>query len=269
MSVFQTVTRSSRRAGFTLIEMAIVILIIGLLAGGVLVGQTLIRSAELQTIATDMQKYQSAAKQFQDLYYALPGDFAGAVAVWGSAGAPCVSTVSNGKESCDGNGNGQLESAPAATDSNEWFRFWQQLEAAELIDKHYTGVAGSGGATHAVPGENVPDSAMGTSGWSVRWIGFGAPSATYFEGTNPVKYGHVLEFGGATADNITNAATLNPQEAFSIDDKVDDGRPGRGKVMAHPFDNGCTDAADNNALDAAYGITDGDPLCSLVFRDVF
>jgi prepilin-type N-terminal cleavage/methylation domain-containing protein len=256
------------RAAFTLIEMAIVIVIMGLLMGGVLVGQDLIRSAELQSIAADADKYRAAAKQFKDQYFALPGDFSKAGDSWGYAHATpanCKTTPSVGKETCNGDGNGKLEDQ---ANSQEWFRFWQQLEASEILEDHFTGVESTGGSTHAKPNTNVPDSTVKGSGWTARWAGV-APAATYFDGAPQTRYGHVLEFGASTAAGPTNGPNLNAQEGLRIDEKIDDGRPGRGKVLAHPFGGGCNNAANKDALNAAYLTTDNAAVCSLVFRDVF
>ena len=65
---------SAGKAAFTLIEISIVLVIIGLIVGGVLVGRDLIRSAELQTIITDKNKYITAVNTFRTKYNELPGD---------------------------------------------------------------------------------------------------------------------------------------------------------------------------------------------------
>lgn len=264
---------TDRCAGFTLIEMSIVIVIIGLLIGGVLVGQSLIRSAELQTVTTDMSQFQTAAKQFQDQYYALPGDFSTAQTVFGELDptpATCKTTPSVTRATCNGDGDGRLETDPVG--SNEWFRFWQQLLAAEMIEGRFTGVAGSGGATHAVPGENVPNSEIGNGGWTARWIDNMALPANYFDGG--MLYRHVLEFGNGTAAGLTNDPILTPGEALNIDTKLDDGRPATGNVIAYPAPvaSNCTDAANVNDLDSDYAagnIDDETATCSLVFREAF
>jgi prepilin-type N-terminal cleavage/methylation domain-containing protein len=60
--------------GFSLVELSIVLVILGLLTGGILAGQSLIRAAELRSITTQFNQYVSATQSFRDKYMALPGD---------------------------------------------------------------------------------------------------------------------------------------------------------------------------------------------------
>src|SRR3984885_3925644 len=62
------------QACFTLIELSIVLVIIGLIVGGVLVGQDLIKAAEIRATVSQIEKYNTAANTFQTKYNALPGD---------------------------------------------------------------------------------------------------------------------------------------------------------------------------------------------------
>src|ERR1035438_3595333 len=71
-------TRSER--GFTLIEIAIVLVIIGLIVGGVLVGQNLINAAAVRAQISQIEKYNSAVNTFRGKYDALPGDISAAAA---------------------------------------------------------------------------------------------------------------------------------------------------------------------------------------------
>src|ERR1700733_6686144 len=73
-------------SGFTLIELSIVIVIIGLLVGGILLGKSLVRQAQISSAMSDEQKYVQAVGAFQQKYGALPGDFATATSYWTAAG---------------------------------------------------------------------------------------------------------------------------------------------------------------------------------------
>src|SRR5436305_84684 len=64
----------NRQFGFTLIELAIVLVIIGLVVGGVLVGRDLIATSQLRATMTQVEKYNTAVKTFRTKYNALPGD---------------------------------------------------------------------------------------------------------------------------------------------------------------------------------------------------
>src|SRR4030066_1446862 len=83
-----------RQSGFTLIEIAIVLVIIGLLLGGILKGQELITQGRIRNVANDFQSVTAAINLYQDRYRALPGDDIGANARW--------STTTSG------NGNGEI-----------------------------------------------------------------------------------------------------------------------------------------------------------------
>src|SRR3954463_9260347 len=83
-----------RNQGFTLVEIAIVLVIIGLLLGGILKGQEMITQAKIKNVIADMSGVSAAMYGYQDRYKALPGDDAKADR-W--AGAPA------------GNGNGIIE----------------------------------------------------------------------------------------------------------------------------------------------------------------
>lgn len=126
--------------GFSLVELSIVLVILGLLTGGILGGQELIRAAELRAAPTELNKYRTAVYTFRDKYFALPGDMPNAVRFWTPAAggtadgmdSACTSldhtSPSTGTETCNGNGNNQIELG------SEMLRFWQHLGNAGLIE---------------------------------------------------------------------------------------------------------------------------------------
>ena len=130
-----------KQSGFTLIEIAIVLVIIGLLLGGVLKGQELINSATVKNVATDFRNVPLFIYGFQDKFRKLPGDMAAAdlgssmSGVCAADGSACRSgsttgTANNGV--IEGNWydvGGNTVSTGAATDS-EAARFWQHVRAA-------------------------------------------------------------------------------------------------------------------------------------------
>ncbi len=85
------------QSGFTLIEIAIVLVIIGLLLGGVLKGQELINSAKVKNLATDFKNVPVYIYGYQDKYHALPGDDVNVTTHLGAAGVKCT-----GPRSCGG-----------------------------------------------------------------------------------------------------------------------------------------------------------------------
>jgi prepilin-type N-terminal cleavage/methylation domain-containing protein len=135
--------KTKPNAGFSLVELSIVLVILGLLVGGVLTGKSLIRAAELRSVTTDQQRFVAAAQIFREKYQAFPGDMTNATAFWGTAAA-CPGTYlqpSTDATTCNGNGDGGVRGD--TTGSNESFRFWQQLANAGLIEGQYSGVTGS------------------------------------------------------------------------------------------------------------------------------
>ena len=67
-------SKNISKNGFTLTELAIVLVVAGLLLGGLLVGQSLISSAKIQGYVADLYKYESVVDKFEDKYFTLPGD---------------------------------------------------------------------------------------------------------------------------------------------------------------------------------------------------
>ena len=115
-----------RQSGFTLIEIAIVLVIIGLLLGGILKGQELITQGRIRNVSNDFQSVTAAINLYQDRYRALPGDDAGAAARW----ATPVATVSG-----DGDGvfDGAYNANCAANSNIEACLFWHHLRLAGLV----------------------------------------------------------------------------------------------------------------------------------------
>jgi len=111
------------QSGFTLVEIAIVLVIIGLLLGGVLKGQELINSAKVKNLANDFRTIPTMVFAYQDKFRALPGDDRAAAAH--VAGVPPAT---------NGDGNGRIDGAwdaptPCATES---CNFWQHVRLANL-----------------------------------------------------------------------------------------------------------------------------------------
>jgi prepilin-type N-terminal cleavage/methylation domain-containing protein len=110
--------------GFTLVEIAIVLVIIGLLLGGVLKGQELINSAKVKNFATDFRNIPLFIYGYQDKYKALPGDDSAAnTHVTGATTATCSNCL----------GNGVINGAwNTSTATDESFLFWQHVRLAGL-----------------------------------------------------------------------------------------------------------------------------------------
>jgi prepilin-type N-terminal cleavage/methylation domain-containing protein len=126
--------------GFSLVELSIVLVIIGLLVGSILTGRELIHASELRAVSSQYSQMWVAVNAFKDKYMGLPGDITNATKIWGSEAAPCATTPSSGKLTCDGDGDGLINRYNTGGTSQEDFRFWQQLANAGFISGQYTGV---------------------------------------------------------------------------------------------------------------------------------
>jgi prepilin-type N-terminal cleavage/methylation domain-containing protein len=117
---------SNRQAGFTLVEISIVLVIIGLLIGGVLKGQELINSAKVKNLAQDFRNFQMILYAYQDKFRALPGDDLRAQSHVCPPATPGCTTA--------GDGNGSIGGAwdDAAASNTESILFWQHIRLANL-----------------------------------------------------------------------------------------------------------------------------------------
>ncbi len=114
-----------KQSGFTLVEIAIVLVIIGLLLGGILKGQELINSAKVKNLGQDFRGVSSAIYAYQDRFHATPGDDAApANHVNGGVLATSGGTVGNARI------NGAFNST---TQTDESYLVWQHLRLAGLI----------------------------------------------------------------------------------------------------------------------------------------
>jgi prepilin-type N-terminal cleavage/methylation domain-containing protein len=251
--------------GFSLVELSIVLVILGLLTGGILAGQSLIRAAELRSVSTEFDRYMAATQTFRDKYFALPGDMNNAQKFWGSA-AVCPGDHTNPSTTattCNGNGDGTIVNAGT---SNEPFRYWQHLANAGLIEGTYIGVSGNAtGSNSAIPGTNIPRSKINNAGWTAYYrVPTFAGSTEEYAGPN----GNLYQFGGTRSTGISIEPVLKPEEAWNIDTKADDGMPGRGKIIASMWDN-CTTSGSETDLAGAYALTTTSNQCSLQFVRLF
>lgn len=224
-----------QRGGFSLLELSIVLVIIGLIAGGIVSGSSMIRAAELRSVITQESQFHIAIHTFRDKYLGMPGDLKNATAFWGAEpAANCPgdeTTPSTTSATCDGNGNGQIAWHGAAGFGGESHRFWQHLANAELISGTYTGVHSAGscntnGQCNVALGVNAPESSINGVGWSIAYetaiVGNAHPQDFPRPAANTLYLGQV--------GNFTSNPAFEPSEAWNLDKKNDDGKPGTGRI---------------------------------------
>lgn len=185
-----------RQRGFTLIEIAIVLVIIGLLLGGVLKGQELITGARVRNLIAQQDGIKAAYFGFLDRYRGLPGDYNQAV-----ANIPNVGVVCNAG---NGNGNGQIQGGAAPWEN---LLLWEHLSRAGFINGTYVCAAIAAG--------NAQTSPTNPYGGIID-LQFDALYAT------PAGARHNLKTGGSVPSDIL----------AEIDRKVDDGNSAQGTFRA-------------------------------------
>jgi prepilin-type N-terminal cleavage/methylation domain-containing protein len=193
-----SVQKKKTEAGFTLVEIAIVLVIIGLLLGGILKGQEMITQAKIKNVINDFNGITAAVTSYQDRYRALPGDDQNATTRW-TVQAP-ASGNGNGIVAGLYNANGQSGTAGAPGAAEESNLFWQHLRIAGFVPGPTQGL-GSG-----TPPPNATGGILGVE--------------TGVNGTNGLGFTSLIVCTTNLPDKI----------AIAVDTQMDDGTPSGGQV---------------------------------------
>lgn len=233
----------SSQRGFSLVELSIVLVIIGLIIGGILKGQELIANAQIKNAVAQSQSYQAAYVSFRDKYNGLPGDLYNAQLLIPNCTLANMCSPSN----TGGDGNGIIGAdVGAAFNGNvsaatENLAFWQQLAAARFIGGIVLGTTGS-----AAYGSWLPDAEVG-GGFQI-----------VYEQTSGR---HALRLAGGIGVPAPGSGAVRPDQAFQIDTVLDDGLPNTGSV----FTNGTiSNAACFTVADNIYTAANNARSCNLV-----
>lgn len=179
-----------RQTGFTLIEIAIVLVIIGLLLGGVLKGQELITSARVRNLISQQDGVKAAFFGFLDRYRAYPGDYSAA-----ATNINCTPTCLNG------NGDGQITASGVnGATINEHVAVWEHLSKSGFINGSYTM---NGLATTTEAAGSAPTN----------------PYAMYMR----LIYDAVYDPAGQSRHNLKTGNQIPSDILAEVDRKVDDG----------------------------------------------
>lgn len=185
--------------GFTLVEIAIVLVIIGLLLGGILKGQEMITQAKIKNVVADFSGVSAAYYGYQDRYRAIPGDDAGAPARWaGTPAAPSAGAFGNGVVT------GGYSSTVADVESR---LFWLHLRSAGFVAG--TGQQQPFNAVTGILGVQSGDGAV-------------APVATMLN----------LAAGNGFVGLLICSAGLPDKIAIAVDTQMDDGASNTGTVRS-------------------------------------
>ncbi len=217
------------KQGFSLVELSVVLVIMGLLTGGVVASQEVIRAAELRSVMKDKEFYINAALTFKEKYGFLPADIPNATDIWGISSACPLGTGAGAyasqpddpKLTCNGNGDGMIATIEFHDYGQnkyqwEWNMAFHHLANAELIG-------------HDIYNQGAyPESEINPGTWIF--------CSEDIQGWGFKPRLKLATSAGASAGNCNYRAKtgINSQEAWSLDMKYDDGIPSAGTMMAIP-----------------------------------
>jgi prepilin-type N-terminal cleavage/methylation domain-containing protein len=261
------------KQGFTLVELAIVIVVIGILIIGVVGAQSIMESANRSSIVTQMKEFDQATLAFKLEYGDLPGDMKNQDAIdygFRNCGSYTNGTFNCGDEYADGDGKIEgylVNGTNGAPNSLVWepYLFFAHLDDSDIMDIKIENSPGSGsysgchqtGCLKSGHGGFIPYTDN-----SRRLYWYLGLEKIQNLGTN-----HIL-----TSNDRINNFNFTPQEAKSIDDKIDDGKPNKGNVTARRIvyppdiilDERSEECVDNSL--GSYNLQDSDNKCNLSIK---
>jgi prepilin-type N-terminal cleavage/methylation domain-containing protein len=246
--VISPTTLLKRKSAFTLIELSIVLVIIGLIVASVTVGSILLKQSQLRSVMNDFSRFQSAVATFRNAYNYYPGDMPNASTFWTS----CDAIPSN----CNGNNNGLIELGTASA-TNEVYRAWQQLSDSGILPGSFNGLGGGTGKEAIITGAttNAPTSKYNNSAYTLQYFTY--PTSFSYTGSTAVNFNYIT-FGAITTNNYPNTALLLPTDSAAIDSKIDDGVATTGALIG--AGTGCASAT---TVGSTYAMTTNTVKCVL------
>lgn len=254
---------SMRQKGFTLIEMSIVLVIIGLIIGGILKGQELINTSRQKNLVTQIDGIRSAINTFNDKYNSLPGSFAQAttriapqavnglgLGIVGVNSATTAAMVAISASVAGGAGG-----ATAAANTNEPAVFWCQLAITGLVGGSSSNCATA--PTSFGNGSFLPSTAYSGAGLSVAYGT--ADSATTGEPRNSLWLRMHRTAG-------VPSAGISGRNMAEIDAKFDDGLPATGSIRSGNAATECPNATAQSVYLVVTAAADS-PTC-ILFADL-
>lgn len=221
-------------SAFTLVELSIVIVIIGLIVAGITAGSSLIKQQKLNSILVDTTKYGLALNAFKLQYDAPAGDLGTANSFWSGCGTGATAAQ------CNGNGNGIVEWTGTFGNDDESARLWQHLYLAGYVSVAYTGVGSP------LAGINAPEARfskkVAISHMNGAVIGFPGRSHGFYVGKENTGFENGI-------------VTFTPAEAYYLDSKQDDGYPATGSIHGDSGTGGSTCRSGSNYNIASSVIT--------------
>ncbi len=204
--------RTTKQSGFTLIELSIVLVIIGLIVGGVVFGKDLIAAAEYRRMMKQLESYNIAISAFRNKYNGYPGDLPSATTFFAGA----INGNGDSTLECNDTGNANADTGFACPFELEYSDFWLQLGAANLIEGKFDGGFNAG------------------TGFPIT-KNHGGVLAYYEPSSRQHRFFIGLAkklFGGVPLSASGLQLTFSHVNASMIDTKWDDGSPDKGNITA-------------------------------------
>ncbi len=239
-----------KNSGFTLVELSIVMIIIGLLIGGILKGQELIQNARLTTVISTTKQITSAYNTFVDSYHSKPGDIFAAQEMIPNCNTATSCVGGNGNQDVGIKGGSAWSDVDTSIDS-ENTQFWKHLALTDLIGGINPSASQIGWGqtylTSPIAGGFHISTTRGTGGY-----GSIAGLIILTRGREDGRW-----LCGVATGNFTECS-LSPLQAFRIDSKLDDGHAQTGKVAAISmgYSNGCGNPGSGVNGPNGYGSSD-------------
>ena len=232
----------NKQKGFTLIELSIVIVIIGILVGGVVLGGKVIDRARLAKFATELSDIHRAVILFQDTYNAFPGDYAGTGSDNGCAAYNSWTTWPN---ICSGNGDGKIEDYTGATSPNsgtEYIYGRNHLIYEGFLNDSFSNRLSSSSQN------------MGTfpKSYNLSWQLYSSVNGADLTKSN-------VNNASDTSIHINKAGTFNGSFARKVDCKIDDCYPTTG-VLGNDGNNAA------NCINGSEYKTDSTGDCTVTYK---
>lgn len=247
--------------GFSLVELSLVLVIVGLLVGGLFAGRSMIEAAELRSLAKELHDYRSGSEMFRSRFQGYPGDLPNGFQFW-PTGCGTNNNVMVTPGGCNGDGNGGIEHVN--TGGGEASLAWRHLVLAGMIDGAYDG---SYDRNNIVPGTDVPAAPLAGAMYMFAYTTATTGYAGLWSGS--LRNKNFIRAGAYLLNEWNAAAFVSPEDVWSLDVKLDDGRAGFGLLSGtatydgSAFTAGCVTGAYPATID--YDLTDPDPTCTIVF----
>lgn len=198
--------KNSEKNAFTIIEGLIFLCLVSIVIAASFFAKKMIHESSVKALIMQIKKYDAAINNFTIKYHALPGDI--------------MDTKKYGIASSDNGGNGDniiSDRAQSYVSANyEISNFWLHLSKTKMLDENYDGKEGE----EAKLGNTFPASKLGEKAGIVV---FGSEGKTFYQ----------IGFDFSDSNRIyTKNSTLKTSEAFLFDQKIDDGNPKKGRILA-------------------------------------